>query len=576
MTSGKNAGLYREIAGTESHGSYPTLQVADGTFTVRTADPGLTHTTVISNADELQAIADDLDGNYYLTGDIDASATSGWNGGNGFVPIDSFTGTLDGCGYTISGLTCAKSGDHFGLFEDILAGATVANLTLADVAMSGRQGGALAYALNASAVENCIIQNCHVSGTITAIGSSISYIGGLVAGIYGWDDTHRAYLYDCTSSVSIDASSGHTDTSISEFGGLVGEAGVYSTIINCRATGNIIAHTSVNSAKHVGGLVGYTDGGSTTDIIITDCAATGDITSDDYSAGLCGFGSGVTFTRCSARGDISITDDYAAGFIADAFDSVTCIDCYSWGGVESLDVYAGGFVQYDGSQFNSYTNCYSVGLIEDIDEEIGGFCQASEGGTITASFWDTESSGVATSDGGTGYITEWMQTQANYEAAGWDFNTTWEMDAIFTSPDITEHTITFVTPFPYEVERGDRYCISGVPFKARCWPLQEKGVPRMNRWNMAGGALKCLNLSGFTSNDNAYWRVSGYRNGSNQLVDTDVYITVDQNPADSAGAINMDGVYVEPYVEQIAAGVVFELTNAEFNVTETDSRKVAD
>ena len=89
-----------------------------------------------------------------------------------------------------------------------------------------------------------------------------------------------------------------------------------------------------------------------------------------------------------------------------------------------------------------------------------------------------------------------------------------------------------------------------------------------------GGALKCRKLSGFDSNDNAYWRLSIHRGNKKGLEDKDVYIDVTQNPANSAGAINVDGVDLEPYIEQIAAGVTFELTDAEFNVSWSDSRKV--
>jgi len=189
-----------------------------------------------------------------------------------------------------------------------------------------------------------------------------------------------------------------------------------------------------------------------------------------------------------------------------------------------------------------------------------------------------ETSGQSSSEGEdeVGHITSWMQTQANYEAVSWDFTTVWEMDEAYVSADITTTMLTFVTAFPHEVEAGARYCVSGVPFKARCWPLQIEGVSGFNRYNMVGGALKCRKLSGFTDNDNAYWRVSAYRGNRAELEDRDVYIGVDSNPADSAGAINLDGVDLEPYVEQIAAGVTFELTDAEFNVSWTDSREVAD
>ncbi|MFC7314168.1 PKD domain-containing protein [Salinirubellus salinus] len=67
----------------------------------------------VGSLDQLQCINEQLDKNYVLTGDIDASETGSWNGGKGFVPIGedpryggpAFTGSFDGQGHTISGLT---------------------------------------------------------------------------------------------------------------------------------------------------------------------------------------------------------------------------------------------------------------------------------------------------------------------------------------------------------------------------------------------------------------------------------------------------------------------------------------
>ena len=94
---------------------------------------------------------------------------------------------------------------------------------------------------------------------------------------------------------------------------------------------------------------------------------------------------------------------------------------------------------------------------------------------------------------------------------------------------------------------------------------------------MAGISVKASGLSGFTSNDNAYWRVGAYRNSGTTLESgataTDE-IAVSNNPADSAGAVGVDGIDVEPYIEQIACGVKFELTGAEVMVSATDSREI--
>ena len=53
------------------------------------------------------------------------------------------------------------------------------------------------------------------------------------------------------------------------------------------------------------------------------------------------------------------------------------------------------------------------------------------GAVITSSFWDTQTSSTLISDGGVGHITSWMKTQANFEAAGWDFTNIWFIDPLW-------------------------------------------------------------------------------------------------------------------------------------------------
>lgn len=69
---------------------------------------------------------------------------------------------------------------------------------------------------------------------------------------------------------------------------------------------------------------------------------------------------------------------------------------------------------------SSITNCYSIG-----QSDYG--LVSADPGTTTECFWDTEASGTETSEAGVGHVTSWMQTQGNYEAAGWDFDTIWEI-----------------------------------------------------------------------------------------------------------------------------------------------------
>jgi hypothetical protein len=79
---------------------------------------------------------DDLDANYKLVSDIDVSNTAQFNNGQGFDPVGSFSGSLDGDSHTIAGLTIDRSDEsNIGLFgvtssDETLTGVTFANATV--------------------------------------------------------------------------------------------------------------------------------------------------------------------------------------------------------------------------------------------------------------------------------------------------------------------------------------------------------------------------------------------------------------------------------------------------------------
>lgn len=135
--------------------------------------------------------------------------------------------------------------------------------------------------------------------------------------------------------------------------------------------------------------------------------------------------------------------------------------------------------------------------------------------------------------------------------------------------------ITFTVDFDNDIATGDTYAVSPVPFSARAWAFQVEQLSRFNRWITTGVALKARMLDGFDDNPNNKWRVGGYRNGGASIESTVAYPSVDANPADSAEALNLEGIDLEPYIEQIASGVKFELTDAEFAVSLTESRNVS-
>jgi hypothetical protein len=77
----------------------------------------------------------------------------------------------------------------------------------------------------------------------------------------------------------------------------------------------------------------------------------------------------------------------------------------------------GGLVGGNGG--GHVTNSYSTGVVSG-DSSVGGLTGGNSG-NVTACFWDTQTSGQATSSGGTGKTTAEMQMQSTFTDAGWDF-----------------------------------------------------------------------------------------------------------------------------------------------------------
>ena len=249
---------------------------------------------------DLQAVKDDLDGQYILMNDIDASETVSWNSGAGFVPIGTrpapFTGLFDGNGKKITGLTINRSSaipDYVGMFGFIEIGSTIKDLGLEGGSMSGTctgpnssvyVGGLVGHQYSGGTIENCYASG-EVSGTGTGNSSSSVFVGGLV----GCQD--GGTITNCYASGRVSGTSGY-----SYVGGLVGSQPDVGTITNCYASGEVSGtRTGYDSSfVYVGGLVGYQAYGST----ITNCYAIGSVSGSGDVGGLVGYQDYGAITNC--------------------------------------------------------------------------------------------------------------------------------------------------------------------------------------------------------------------------------------------------------------------------------------
>jgi predicted outer membrane repeat protein len=348
-------------------------------------DPYLIYTAEQMNTVGVEP--NDWDKQFKLMADIDLSVYTGTDFniiGNGLLP--AFSGVFDGNGHTISNFSYTSSYVGYqGLFRYVSGrNAQIKNLGLIGPnvnAGTGSDVGSLA-----GCVTSGIIINCYVDGGVVA---GKRRIGGLV----GWND---GSIKVCFSACNVSADE--------EVGGLVGyNAGEIS---NCHTGGEIFG------LRNVGGLAGSSSG------TIKNSSAAGTVGGGgDYAGGLVGINSGLLLS-CSAGGEV-FGDAQAGGLVGNSSDLI--IDCYAAGGVSGTEN-VGGLV---GRAYASIINCYASGSVSGTTNA-GGLVglglenYISYGGAIN-SFWDIESSGQLTSDGGIGKTTNEMQDPNTFMDAGWDF-----------------------------------------------------------------------------------------------------------------------------------------------------------
>ncbi|HEY4161046.1 MAG TPA: choice-of-anchor U domain-containing protein [Candidatus Saccharimonadales bacterium] len=356
----------------------------------------------ITDCERLQDLNQDLSAHYVLTHDIDCTDTPNWNSGQGFSPIGNdndgpFTGTFDGAGYTIDGLTEIRADDdvstnfgndpadnqeYIGLFGKT-DNATITNANLTSAMIKGYQyvGGLVGYMNGGSIADSSVNTNIsQPDGDCTThpycVWARYGWYGG---GLVGWMDGGQ--ISDSQTGGPVKGS-GHvigglvgdmedgaklTDSSSSSpadggenIGGAVGEANS-STLQNVSTSGDILAtlvDEDVKFGENAGGLIGSGGGdtvshsqaggsvhadsfsagglfGSLSSSNITDSYATGDVYSGDSGGGLIGTSSGNTVARVYASGAVDGSDDLG-GLIGNT-DSDQISDSFATGAVTSVD-----------------------------------------------------------------------------------------------------------------------------------------------------------------------------------------------------------------------------------------------
>jgi len=180
---------------------------------------------------------------------------------------------------------------------------------------------------------------------------------------------------------------------------------VYGEVLNIG-----VENVQVVGNWNVGGLVGANDG------TVTQSYSTGFVVGRENVGSLVGLNDGTitqSYSTSSVSGSWSV-----GGLVGGNGGTVTL--SYATGSVVGTDDYAGGLVGY--SYYGTVTQCYSTGSVSG-SSDVGGLIGGNDGGSITQSYWDMQTSGQNSSAGGTGKTTVEMKQQATF--VGWDFINIW-------------------------------------------------------------------------------------------------------------------------------------------------------
>jgi beta-lactam-binding protein with PASTA domain len=316
----------------------------------------------------LMATPADWDDHFILTDNIDLAGVTITPIGNNTT---KFSGTFDGDGHAFSNLAYTSIGksNAIGLFGETWQ-AMIRNLGVVDVQIYpvSNYAGALVGHQTRGTITNCYSTGFINSAIFHSTWFNISNNpcnGGLVGQQY------EGSISNCYSSCSVLTSYRYYDSGTRSIytGGLVG--GSNGTITGCYSTGPVTGSLETNYATtvfcYVGGLVGN---------------------------------SSATLTNCYSRSSVG------GSIIGNAYSNL---------------IYVGGLAGY--RYWGSITNCYSTGYVPSAGVQYaGGLLAGSSGsGTISACFWDTQTSGQSASAGGEGKTTAQMQTLSTFTSAGWAF-----------------------------------------------------------------------------------------------------------------------------------------------------------
>jgi hypothetical protein len=293
-----------------------------------------------------------------------------------------------------------------------------------------------------------------------------------------------------------------------DYVGLFGSVGTWEHVGVIKDLGLISPNVNAGAGDYVGSLAGEVKKGR-----ISGCYAEGgNVAGDENVGGLVGAGgankwdvfpwlrpstlSNAIYNCCSTS---SVYGTSAVGGLVGSNYEGTIVNCYATGAVGAREQ-VGGLVGRNGNWLVEYSwrvpgtiwNCYSTGLVSG-ESHVGGLVGLHREGSVIGCFWDMETSGQTTSDGGTGQTTAEMQTARTFLDAGWDF--------VAETANGTEDI---------------------------WWILEGKDYPRL-WWELPSDGFQVLVVDDFESyddEDNRIWNtwMDGWFNGTGSQIGWEIWI----------------------------------------------------
>ena len=368
--------------------------------------------TAIDSQEDLEAIANNMSGKYYLTDDITLTGT--WtplgHGSSGeYDNFDGthFTGVLDGDGHTISGLNTGTDFQTYagvGLFAAVGQSGQIKNLTLNGANVYGRYWVGGFAGLNSGTIENCHLTDSTVAGHE---GSNprfdYNYVGGSqIGGIAGWNQQNGTI-----ASCSVTASSVLGNRYVGGVAG-VNNGTIQQTFVRKCDDSNWIGtkYQKINSGN----------GSVAIRLVYNHLLMNGNSYNTPYM-----YVGGLVGANQSADGIGRVENCYVVSTQLQAIDAFGELIGVNWGNVKNC------YTAINGISYYSYFNNGNVTLTPDYDSRN----MNNSDGTVTGVHYYASRSLDLRGVGDKHYDGNDMQSQATY--VGWDFENIWTLDATATA-----------------------------------------------------------------------------------------------------------------------------------------------